>query len=46
MRRSFPLPLPHRRPRKAKRNDWATIGTLLPYLWVYKWRVMAALGAA
>jgi len=27
----------------AKRNDWATIGTLLPYLWVYKWRVLAAL---
>jgi len=27
----------------AKRNDWATIRTLLPYLWVYKWRVMAAL---
>jgi ABC-type transport system involved in Fe-S cluster assembly fused permease/ATPase subunit len=27
----------------AQRNDWATIGTLLPYLWVYKWRVLAAL---
>jgi ATP-binding cassette subfamily B protein len=27
----------------AKRNDWATLGTLLPYLWVYKWRVLAAL---
>jgi ATP-binding cassette subfamily B protein len=27
----------------AKRNDWAVIGTLMPYLWVYKWRVMAAL---
>ena len=27
----------------AKRNDWATIATLLPYLWVYKWRVLAAL---
>jgi ATP-binding cassette subfamily B protein len=25
------------------RNDWATIRTLLPYLWVYKWRVMAAM---
>jgi ABC-type transport system involved in Fe-S cluster assembly fused permease/ATPase subunit len=27
------------------RNDWATIKTLFPYLWVYKWRVMAAMGA-
>jgi ATP-binding cassette subfamily B protein len=27
----------------APRNDWATIRTLLPYLWVYKWRVMAAM---
>jgi ATP-binding cassette subfamily B protein len=27
----------------VKRNDWATIATLLPYLWVYKWRVLAAL---
>jgi ATP-binding cassette subfamily B protein len=25
------------------RNDWATLRTLFPYLWVYKWRVMAAL---
>jgi ATP-binding cassette subfamily B protein len=27
----------------APRNDWTTIRTLLPYLWVYKWRVMAAM---
>ncbi len=26
-----------------KRNDWATIKTLLPYLWAYKWRVVIAL---
>jgi ATP-binding cassette, subfamily B, heavy metal transporter len=26
------------------RNDWATLRTLFPYLWVYKWRVLAALG--
>jgi ATP-binding cassette subfamily B protein len=25
------------------RNDWATLRTLFPYLWVYKWRVLAAL---
>jgi ABC-type transport system involved in Fe-S cluster assembly fused permease/ATPase subunit len=24
-------------------NDWATLRTLVPYLWVYKWRVAAAL---
>ncbi|MBQ5961624.1 ABC transporter ATP-binding protein/permease [Massilia sp. ZL223] len=29
----------------APRNDWATLRTLFPYLWVYKWRVLAALGA-
>ncbi len=25
------------------RSDWATIGRLVPYLWQYKWRVLAAL---
>ena len=25
------------------RSDWATLGRLLPYLWQYKWRVLAAL---
>ncbi|MGV8893423.1 MAG: ABCB family ABC transporter ATP-binding protein/permease [Burkholderiaceae bacterium] len=25
------------------RNDWATLKTLFPYLWVYKWRVIYAL---
>ena len=28
-----------------QRSDWATLQTLFPYLWVYKWRVIAALGA-
>ncbi|MBI3229026.1 MAG: ABC transporter ATP-binding protein/permease [Burkholderiales bacterium] len=27
----------------AERNDWATLRSLLPYLWVYKWRVILAL---
>ncbi len=27
----------------SPRSDWATIGRLFPYLWQYKWRVMAAL---
>lgn len=26
-----------------RRSDWATLRRLLPYLWVYKWRVVAAL---
>jgi ATP-binding cassette subfamily B protein len=44
MRRSSPSSsLPPPGDPNAKRNDWAVIGTLLPYLWVYKWRVMAAL---
>jgi ATP-binding cassette subfamily B protein len=44
MRRSPPSSsLPPSADPAARRNDWATIGTLLPYLWVYKWRVMAAM---
>jgi len=27
----------------ARRSDWATLRRLLPYLWQYKWRVIAAL---
>lgn len=27
----------------APRSDWATLKRLFPYLWQYKWRVMAAL---
>ncbi|MGZ3181281.1 MAG: ABCB family ABC transporter ATP-binding protein/permease [Telluria sp.] len=37
------LPLPSS--SAGKRNDWATLRTLFPYLWVYKWRVLAALAA-
>jgi ABC-type transport system involved in Fe-S cluster assembly fused permease/ATPase subunit len=44
MRRSPPSSsLPPPGDPNAKRNDWGTIATLLPYLWVYKWRVLAAL---
>jgi ATP-binding cassette subfamily B protein len=28
---------------KAERSDWATLRRLFPYLWEYKWRVLAAL---
>ncbi|MDO8698879.1 MAG: ABC transporter ATP-binding protein/permease [Rhodoferax sp.] len=30
-------------PGGASRSDWATLKRLFPYLWQYKWRVMAAL---
>ncbi|HEY3177983.1 MAG TPA: ABC transporter ATP-binding protein/permease [Casimicrobiaceae bacterium] len=44
MRRSSSLPLPADSgvPR-TMRGDWHAIGTLLPYLWEYKGRVLAAL---
>jgi ATP-binding cassette, subfamily B, heavy metal transporter len=32
-------------PAAAQGGDWRTIRTLLPYLWAYKGRVLAALGA-
>ncbi|HWJ94173.1 MAG TPA: ABC transporter transmembrane domain-containing protein, partial [Telluria sp.] len=35
---AMPAPAP-----TGPRNDWATLRTLLPYLWVYKWRVLFAL---
>ena len=37
-------PPPPTDPNAPKRNDWHTIATLMPYLWVYKWRVLLALG--
>ena len=44
MRRSSPSSAPPATAAAPVRSDWATIQTLLPYLWVYKWRVLAALG--
>ena len=46
MRRTPPssVPLPPDS-KGVPRNDWATLRTLFPYLWVYKWRVLAALAA-
>ncbi len=29
---------------QGTRNDWATLQTLFPYLWQWKWRVLLALG--
>src|SRR4030095_9704606 len=43
MRRSSALPVESNTPR-TYRGDWATIRTLLPYLWEYKGRVLAAIG--
>lgn len=43
MRRSSANSPPPPADPNAKRDDWATIRTLLPYLWVYKWRVLAAM---
>jgi ATP-binding cassette subfamily B protein len=39
---STPLPLPAA-PRSGRKSDWRVIRTLLPYLWAYKVRVIAAL---
>ncbi|WP_076998258.1 ABC transporter ATP-binding protein/permease [Variovorax sp. KK3] len=30
-------------PERGDRSDWATLRRLFPYLWRYKWRVLAAL---
>jgi ATP-binding cassette, subfamily B, heavy metal transporter len=30
-------------PERSDRSDWATLRRLFPYLWQYKWRVIAAL---
>ncbi len=34
---------PHSTAPAPARSDWATLQRLFPYLWRYKWRVMAAL---
>ena len=33
-------------PAPAARSDWATLSRLFPYLWEYKWRVMAQVDLA
>ncbi|MET0982087.1 MAG: ABC transporter transmembrane domain-containing protein, partial [Telluria sp.] len=45
MRRHSTNSLPPPDAKGRQRTDWATLKTLFPYLWVYKWRVIAALGA-
>ncbi|MGE0330642.1 MAG: ABC transporter ATP-binding protein/permease [Ramlibacter sp.] len=36
-------PSPGAAPAAAAKSDWATLRRLFPYLWQYKWRVLAAL---
>ena len=40
---SSTTPPPVTDPKAIVRSDWAVIQTLFPYLWVYKWRVIAAM---
>jgi ATP-binding cassette, subfamily B, heavy metal transporter len=39
-----PAPTAGATPAAPAGSDWATLKRLFPYLWRYKWRVMAALG--
>lgn len=41
--RRYPVSLSQPPANQGARNDWATLKTLLPYLWAYKWRVLLAL---
>ena len=43
MRHHAAMPLPS--PEARRGGDWRVIGTLLPYLWAYKGRVIVALAA-
>jgi ATP-binding cassette subfamily B protein len=40
---SSPHHAPGGAPERSDRSDWATLRRLFPYLWDYKWRVLAAL---
>ncbi|MCU4121233.1 ABCB family ABC transporter ATP-binding protein/permease [Variovorax sp. N23] len=40
---SSPHHAPGGAPPRSDRSDWATLRRLFPYLWDYKWRVLAAL---
>jgi ATP-binding cassette, subfamily B, heavy metal transporter len=40
---SLPTPAPNAGAVRKTRSDWQVVGTLLPYLWAYKWRVVLAL---
>jgi ABC-type transport system involved in Fe-S cluster assembly fused permease/ATPase subunit len=40
---SLPVPSAAAQAARPGRSDWATLRRLFPYLWEYKWRVLAAL---
>jgi ATP-binding cassette subfamily B protein len=40
---SSPHHVPGGAPARSDRSDWVTLRRLFPYLWDYKWRVLAAL---
>jgi len=41
--RRYSVSSPEPAANQGTRNDWATLGTLFPYLWAYKWRMLLAL---
>jgi ATP-binding cassette subfamily B protein len=41
--RRHPISSPEPPANQGTRNDWATLKTLFPYLWAYKWRMLLAL---
>ena len=41
--RRYPASYPEPAANSGTRNDWATLKTLFPYLWAYKWRMLLAL---
>ncbi|MGH8807451.1 MAG: ABCB family ABC transporter ATP-binding protein/permease [Noviherbaspirillum sp.] len=41
--RRYSVSSPEPAANQGTRNDWATLKTLIPYLWAYKWRVLLAL---
>jgi ABC-type transport system involved in Fe-S cluster assembly fused permease/ATPase subunit len=43
-RQASDSPPPPSGARPRQRSDWQTLGSLLPYLWDYRWRVAIALG--
>jgi len=41
--RRYPVTSSEAPANQGTRNDWATLRTLFPYLWAYKWRMLLAL---
>jgi len=43
-RHANPAPPPPGPGRPKSRSDWQTLGSLFPYLWAFRWRVLLAIG--